>query len=337
MNIRKGILISLLILIVILLVLIYEKDVEYFTGNKNEYIPSLIWRQIYLHQEDVETELETFYNNDKYILHIRYEKIKELSQNIDKIQKPFVIITEFIDFSAPLDNRFKDFEKNDFYRIYNSPYLKRWFAVNFDYSLTKKLNDKLEKIVFIPLGMNFHTMSNMNIWMENKTSYKDQEDSIINIYENSQENSNRLNRCFFCCNNNSSAKLKKAGYINQDRNDIKRKLKDNSLVDVSNDIPRTDMWNKFSNYRFIIAPAGNGMDTHRLWEGLILGCIVIVQSTGLDKFMSEFPVVVVKDFNEITEENLKKWHNKYSYMCNDNEIRKKYNSKYWLNIIRNSL
>ena len=120
MNIRTSILICLIVIIIILLSLIYVKKYEYFTENKDSYIPSLIWRQIYLHQDDIETKLDDFYKNDKNILHITYKKMKELSKNIDKVQKPFVIITEFIDYCAPFDYRYIGFNKSDFYKIYNS-------------------------------------------------------------------------------------------------------------------------------------------------------------------------------------------------------------------------
>ena len=89
-------------------------------------------------------------------------------------------------------------------------------------------------------------------------------------------------------------------------------------------------------YKFIICPAGNGMDTHRLWEALFLGCIVICQETGIDKLMEQFPVVILKDFNEITEENLNKWSNKYHEMCTDKKVREKYYQRYWYNKILNS-
>lgn len=60
--------------------------------------------------------------------------------------------------------------------------------------------------------------------------------------------------------------------------------------------------------RFVIAPPGEALDTFRLWEALYLGAIPVVTSTPLDPMYREFPVWIVEDWEEVTEEALeKKW------------------------------
>ena len=148
--------------------------------------------------------------------------------------------------------------------------------------------------------------------VKRKLLLPNQENILINIYNNSLINNKRKNKCFMCSNLNSSHSLKKAGYIKYDRDDMNNQLKNNKYIDICvGSLPRTELWKTFVEYKFVIAPAGNGMDTHRLWEALFLGCIVIVQETGLDYFMKEFPVVIINDFNEINYNNLKLWCNKY--------------------------
>ena len=52
--------------------------------------------------------------------------------------------------------------------------------------------------------------------------------------------------------------------------------------------------------------------------------------------MNEFPVVILKDFNQITEENLNKWFKKYEKMCNNPIVREKNYQKYWYKKVLNS-
>lgn len=71
-------------------------------------------------------------------------------------------------------------------------------------------------------------------------------------------------------------------------------------------------WDKYasemSRSKFVIAPPGEALDTFRLWESLYLGAIPIVTSTPLDPLYKNYPVWVVDDWEEITEEKLNsKW------------------------------
>lgn len=57
---------------------------------------------------------------------------------------------------------------------------------------------------------------------------------------------------------------------------------------------------------FVLAPRGNGLDTHRIWEALYLGAYPIVQTSSLDGLYADLPVVIVSDWREVTEEFLHK-------------------------------
>ena len=57
--------------------------------------------------------------------------------------------------------------------------------------------------------------------------------------------------------------------------------------------------------RFVLCPSGMGMDTHRLWETLVLGSIPIVEySAGWDAVLHDLPVLFVRDFDEVTPDLL---------------------------------
>jgi hypothetical protein len=59
-------------------------------------------------------------------------------------------------------------------------------------------------------------------------------------------------------------------------------------------------------HQFVVAPRGNGWDTHRLWEALYLGCVPIVESGPLDSLYAQLgTVLIVKDWATVTEASLK--------------------------------
>jgi hypothetical protein len=58
-------------------------------------------------------------------------------------------------------------------------------------------------------------------------------------------------------------------------------------------------------YAFVISPHGNGLDCHRTWEALALGCIPIVKSSGIDRLFDDLPVWIVQTWNEVNLENMK--------------------------------
>jgi hypothetical protein len=43
----------------------------------------------------------------------------------------------------------------------------------------------------------------------------------------------------------------------------------------SEELNRSELWRRHGNYSFVISPPGHGLDCHRTWEALALGCIPI--------------------------------------------------------------
>lgn len=66
-----------------------------------------------------------------------------------------------------------------------------------------------------------------------------------------------------------------------------------------------------SRYSFVASPPGNGLDTHRMWEALYLGCVPIVVRSHLTEQcgLLGLPVWIVEDYGELeglTESDLEK-------------------------------
>lgn len=67
-----------------------------------------------------------------------------------------------------------------------------------------------------------------------------------------------------------------------------------------------DYLQDFTRSVFTVSPPGNGQDCHRTWEALIMGCYPIVLSSSLNPLYEGLPIVIIKNWDEITEEFLQK-------------------------------
>ena len=86
-------------------------------------------------------------------------------------------------------------------------------------------------------------------------------------------------------------------------------------------MPQTAIWRRYAEYPFVLSAAGNGLDSHRTWELLYLGCIVITKTSSLDSLFDGLPVVIVEDWNEVGEKrNLVKWLNQYGNLTDRNAV-----------------
>jgi hypothetical protein len=71
-------------------------------------------------------------------------------------------------------------------------------------------------------------------------------------------------------------------------------------------IPESVIYNKTLESRYALCPRGCGMDTHRFYECIYLGCIPIVVRTHtvFDRLYAAFPCLVVERWADVTEELL---------------------------------
>ena len=85
-----------------------------------------------------------------------------------------------------------------------------------------------------------------------------------------------------------------------------------------------------SKYAFVISPHGNGLDCHRTWEALVLGCIPIVKTSKIDYLYENLPVLIVKDWSDITKELLEKTVHDFK---NRTFQPDRVTMKYWMDLI----
>ena len=68
---------------------------------------------------------------------------------------------------------------------------------------------------------------------------------------------------------------------------------------------------RLATYKFCVCPEGNGIDTHRFWEALYLGCIPIVLDTPTIRMFQKhtmIPLVILKSWSDLVVSKLE-----YSY------------------------
>jgi len=220
-------------------------------------------------------------------LHVDY--IKEFSYKINLLNKPIILISGSGDYTIPHD-LFTDSEFNDFL---NNEKIYHYFAQNCYIE-----NNKITKI---PIGLDYHTLSWNNSYWGCQQTPLIQEEGLINIKNTSKHFYERKMLCystFHFVNYNN-----KFGYS---RTDIKNIIPQSLVYYEPNKIDRLTTWQNQSEFTFVISPFGNGLDCHRTWEALILGCIAIVETSPIDILYHDLPVLIIKNWHEVTQELLEK-------------------------------
>ena len=57
------------------------------------------------------------------------------------------------------------------------------------------------------------------------------------------------------------------------------------------------------SHPFCLAPRGNGIDTHRIWESLYAGCIPVVQNSPAFRDFADLPIFFVKRWEDARDES----------------------------------
>lgn len=82
---------------------------------------------------------------------------------------------------------------------------------------------------------------------------------------------------------------------------------------------------------FVLSPHGDGLDCYRTWEALLMGSYPVVKTSSLDPLYEDLPVVIVKEWNEVTEDFL---IIKYNEMKNKTFKMEKIYAPYWFDLIK---
>lgn len=95
-----------------------------------------------------------------------------------------------------------------------------------------------------------------------------------------------------------------------------------------------EMFNIYLNYKMILCPIGNGIDTHRIWEVLYCNRIPVTIKVGNYKIYDlykNFPIIVLNSPDELTNVNFLK--QQYKEILNKNYNNNMLDIQYWNNKI----
>lgn len=96
------------------------------------------------------------------------------------------------------------------------------------------------------------------------------------------------------------------------------------------------LFSKFLEYKMILCPVGNGIDTHRLWEVLYCGRIPIVIKIGPYKIYDlyeQLPIIVLDSIDQLQDHNY--LESRYSHIKNQEFNFHLLNINYWKDLIQN--
>ena len=215
---------------------------------------------------------------------------------------------KFVLVSGDTDATIPDDYKNETNIILNHPLLIIWYAQN-----SLLVTDKLKQL---PIGLDLHTLRYNTMWWGPSQSVEDQIKDI-NYLQNL--NIEKKNKCY---SNFHFLMDTKYGY---DRIDAKNNIPKELVYYEPKKIPRIESWKNMIQFKYVISPLGNGLDCHRTWEAIILGCIPIVKKSGLDPMYEGLPVLIVNEWSYITQELLDDFKPNYS------NIKKIY-LQYWIDL-----
>jgi hypothetical protein len=216
------------------------------------------------------------------------------------ITVPFKLLTNNSDYTLPKDFIYES------EMILQSPLLIHWFAQNciLDHP----------KLTRVPIGLDYHSLHipppklkfGIQIqqmhpfgWGPRRPAVL-QERELLLIRSTSKSFWERETKGY--ANFHFAMSM---GYGKTDRPDALNNIPKDLVFYEPTKVTRDICWKNMVNYAFIVSPHGNGLDCHRTWEALALGCIPIVKSSGIDPLFDELPVWIVQNWNEVTLENMK--------------------------------
>lgn len=238
-----------------------------------------------------------------------------IRQVLPLVKAKFVLVTGDSVVSVPSE------VMSETQEILQYPNVAHWYAQNCDsVSFSGRISP-------LPLGIDFHTLSERPYWGEPISSSLQQEQMLQSIRKDLPPAQERIRKVYV------DFAWQPAGFRAADRRqEIVEELQTNECVFFQKGpLRRSKMWRKWGEYAFVLSPHGRGLDCHRTWEALALGHIVLVPPSPLDSLYEGLPVIPVKNWDEITPRNLEAWLSSYSG-CQMDE--KKLRNRYWISKMR---
>lgn len=189
-----------------------------------------------------------------------------------RIRNKFILLTSCSDIEV--DEKYKEFLDQD--------KIVKWIGVNISF--------KHKKLFKIPIGFQEKDRSRGGT----AEGIGGDQNLLMKFYKNRKKYEEKENKILVTNVSNTHSSRK---HIHRDLNkDIYTHLEK---------VPFENYMDEINKYRFVLSPRGNGIDTHRFWEISLSGSVPIVENSGLDDLYEKFPCIIVKNFQDITENTIK--------------------------------
>jgi hypothetical protein len=257
--------------------------------------------------------------NDKNIIFSLHQMayLSLLIPFLKNVNKPFILISAMEDTQLPneIDIEFMN-------KLVNNPYFKHWFSIN------KTIPDNLN-FTSIPYGLDYWTLNFKSYFGEKIQTFNEQNLTLENVVNKSLHFSKRIPKIYANFHLHLSD-VRNGGY----RKKLKNIIPINIIHYETCLLPRTQYWEKCSNYSFVVSPFGHGFDCIRTFESLCLGCIVIMKKSFLDIIYEDLPILLVDNWEDINESLLEKTIISFS---NKKFNYDKLKMDYWIKVVKDKL
>ena len=253
---------------------------------------------------------------DGDLVWVKFSWLKSfVEQVLPLVNARFVLVTADSAISAPLPVMAEALELLEY------PNVLHWYAQNCDGP------GFMGRMSPLPLGIDFHTLSERPKWGEDVSSPQQQEQMLLSIRKELRPARDRIRKVYV-----DFAWQPADLYRPEKRQRVLSKVLTNEcVVFQTKPLPRKQLWRKWGEYAFVLSPHGRGLDCHRTWEALCCGHMVLVPSSPLDSLYEGLPVIPIKDWNEVTPQNMDVWLDRYSGCKIEEE---KLMSRYWVSKMR---
>lgn len=259
-------------------------------------------------------KIQKIYSKKNTIYYVCNDALEDfVNNNLNKINYNFTLISG--DSDRSIKKSILSVKK-----ILNNKFLKKWYCQN---NLIRS-----KKIISIPIGLDlisqFHDTHKIFFKTKNSLTPQLYESKIIQIIKKSPKFEKKFNQIF--CNYHFS--------LNKFRHEAILEVDKNLCFFLDKRIDHERNLRLQCKFKFILCPEGNGIDTHRLWEGLILGNIPIIKSNPLNNLYKDLPVIIIKSWKNLDRKKLNSFSKSFA--------NKKYNYEkllfsYWKSMIEEKI
>ncbi len=232
---------------------------------------------------------------------------------LDQLRHPIVLVTTDGDCSVP-----SGLSAESIAAILDHPLVIRWYSQNYD-------GTPSDKIRGIPIGLDLHSLNDQELNTREKLL------QALDLTRSRALSADRRPHQISCDihhSPNSAARLEALSQLHRCPH----------VEFIASRVSQAAIWRFYSSFSLALSTHGQGLDCHRTWEQLKLGCIVVTKSSPLDALYEGLPVVVVNDWSECRERvRLERWVEELSPLTEKAYIDKKLSCRTWVERMRAEL